>query len=100
MRVQFISLFRAILLASATATTFAGRLSIIRVSQGRFVPSQAISSSGDNNSCAGKFVERRVDSDHNRLVPDQQTPRCLMLPNVPAIWVLCKALQHKRQLRK
>jgi hypothetical protein len=61
---------------------------------------QAISSSGDNNSCAGKFVERRVDSDHNRLVPDQQTPRCLMLPNVPAIWALCKALQHKRQLRK
>jgi hypothetical protein len=33
-------------------------------------------------------------------VPDQQTPRCLMLPNVPAIWALCKALQHKRQLRK
>jgi hypothetical protein len=30
--------FRAILLASATATTFAGRRSIIRVSQGRFVP--------------------------------------------------------------
>jgi hypothetical protein len=43
--------------------------------------SQAISSGGDNNSCAGKFVERRVDSDHNRLVPDQQTPRCLTLPN-------------------
>ena len=37
--------------------------------------------SGGNNSCAGKFVERRVDSDRSRLLPDQQTPRRLMLPN-------------------
>ena len=43
--------------------------------------SSANNSGGDNNSCAGKFVERRVDSGHSRLLPDQQTPRRLMLPN-------------------
>ena len=38
--------------------------------------------SGDNNSYVGKFVERRADNDHNKLLPDQQTERRLMLPNV------------------
>jgi hypothetical protein len=61
-------------------------LAVLRLMiNGYAIPSRerlVVLNSGDNNSRAGKFVERLVDSDHSKLLPDQQSPQRLTWPKV------------------